>query len=115
MQGARRNTAFALPHVVINGANHMSEISNIKNVQDLGYRFASHEDLVNEFVAYAKEHIPGFPDKTKIPEEVVTGFKAGALVRYTELYETKHYMRDGEDTYIECSAEDCAAANETGF
>jgi hypothetical protein len=85
--------------------------SDIKNVRDLGYRFAAFQDGTAAFIAYAKDHIPGFPNKDKIADEVITEFKAGCLIRFTELHPSKHYIVEGEDSFKEVSEpEDVALA-----
>ena len=76
----------------------MSETA-IKNVQDLGYRFALRVDGDAEFIEYAMDHIPGFPDKNKIPEEVSAMFKAGCMIRYTEQHPDQHYIVEGDDVF----------------
>lgn len=79
------------------------EAATIKNTQDLGYRFAAHVDADKSYVEYALGNIPNFPDKAKIEDVYVEQFKAGAMLRYSELQKgsIKHYLLDGEDTFIE--------------
>lgn len=86
----------------------METVSTIKNVKDLGYRFAALQDGVASFIEYARENVPGFPNKDKIADEVVTEFKAGCLIRYTELHPDVHYIVEGEDSFVETDDETAA-------
>lgn len=97
----------------------------IKSLQDLGYQVASHVDGERAFLVYAKTNIPGFPEKDKIPEEVVTQVKAGMLTRFVELRPVVHYAQDGEDTFtvtdkatkggFECSVGYCLSLSRHEF
>jgi hypothetical protein len=88
-------------------------MEKINNVQDLGYRFASHVDGDQEFIAYATANIAGFPDKTKIADELVASFKAGCLIRHIELQEVRHFIVEGESKLIETDDEDSAGFHAT--
>lgn len=85
--------------------------SNIKNVRDLGYRFALFQDATGEFIKYAQANIPGFPAKDKIADEIVSEFKSGCLIRFTELHPAVHYVVDGEDTFTQTDDEKLGGFN----
>jgi len=74
-----------------------------KSFQDLGYQFAGHIDAEVSYASYLVEHVP---DLTAVPQDVIDQVKAGFILRYAELHPAKHYMQDGEDTFVECEPED---------
>lgn len=93
------------------GETEAAKSSTIQNVRDLGYRFATFQDAAKDFTTWAQANIPGFPNKDKISDEIVTEFKSGCLVRYTELHPPVHYIVEGEDTFVQTDDEKLGGFN----
>lgn len=93
------------------GETEAAKSSTIQNVRDLGYRFATFQDAAKDFTVWAQAHIPGFPNKDKIADEIVTEFKSGCLIRFTELHPAVHYVVEGEDTFTRTDDEKLAGFN----
>jgi hypothetical protein len=75
-------------------------VITITSARDLGFQYAAHVDGDARFADWAREHIPGFPNKDKVPDEIIAEFKGGCHTRYAEQHPPVSYIRDGEDSFV---------------